>query len=91
MPGAHCAHDALKKPLAAVPLDAVPAGHAAHTLTDDAPTALELLPGGQGEHSDPGDALKEPGAQREQEVAAEADELPAAQSRHAPTVPLAGA
>lgn len=89
-PASHGTHNALRKPLAAVPLDTVPAAQGEHTATDDAPTALELKPGGQGEQSEPGDALKEPGKQREHDVAAEPDELPAAHGWQAPTVPVTG-
>ena len=90
VPGAQGTHDALKKPFAEVPLGARPAGHAAHAAGDDAPTALELVPGGQGEHSAPGDALKEPGAQREQLVAPGGDEEPTGHGLHTP-VPLPAA
>ena len=89
-PGAHGTQDALKKPFAAVPQDTVPAGHAAHAAGDDAPTALELVPGGQGEHSAPGVALKEPGAQSEHDVAPGDDERPTGHSAHTP-VPLPAA
>ena len=89
-PGAHAWQVALKKPLAAVPLDVVPTGHGAHAEGDDAPTALELLPGGHALHSDPGDALSDPGAHGEHAVAPAGDEVPTAQSVHTP-VPFAAA
>lgn len=90
VPGAQVTQDALKKPFAEVPLDTVPAGHAAHAAGDDAPTALELAPGGQGEHSAPGDALKEPCAQSEHDVEPGGDEEPAGHGLHTP-VPLLAA
>ena len=76
--------------MAAVPLECVPAAHGAHALEDDAPPAPELGPGGQGVHSDPGDALKDPGAQGVHAVAPAGDEEPAGHAAHAP-VPLAAA
>lgn len=80
-PGEHARQVALKKPLAAVPLEIVPAGHAAQAVDDDTPTALELVPRGQGVQSDPGVALNEPSAQREHEVAPVEDEYPAGHCR----------
>lgn len=89
-PGAHGTQLSLRKPFAAVPLDTVPGGHAAHADADDAPAALELLPRGQGVHAAPGVALKEPGAQREHDDAPGEDEEPGGHSAHAP-VPLPAA
>ena len=82
LPGGQATHVALKKLLAAVPLDALPAGHAAHTLDDVAFVALELVPRGQGAQSDPGAALKDPDGQTVHAVAPGDDEEPGGHGTH---------
>ena len=73
------------------PLECVPAGQPAHTATDVAPVALELVPGGHAAQLAPGMAFHDPGGHNEQFVAPrDVVEDPAGQRLH-PAAPRAGA
>lgn len=60
------------------PLGAEPAGHAAHTSGEEAPVAVELVPGGHGEHSAAPGALHEPAGHTLQTDAPGKEKRPAA-------------
>lgn len=69
------------------PLGEDPAGHAAHASGEEAPVAVELVPGGQGEHSAAPAALHEPAGHALQTDAPGEEKRPAAHTLHA-VVPL---